>query len=57
MPPDPEQERLEELQDEIDDVRRGAEEHGTIPPSGPPRTFADPDGDGKVDPTPVTPPG
>lgn len=57
MAPDPEHDRLEELQEEIDEVRRQAEDHATIPPSDPPRTFADPDGDGEVDPTPVPPPG
>lgn len=44
--PDPEQERLHEVQEEIDEVRREAEEHGTLPPEHPERTFADPDGDG-----------
>ena len=49
MAPDPEHERLEELEQQIDEVRREAVGHGTIPPSDPPRTFADPDADGEVE--------
>lgn len=42
--------RLEELQDHIDEVRRRAQEHGTLPDGEPVRSLADPDGDGDVDP-------
>lgn len=47
---DPQQDQLDELQDQIDDVRRDAEEHGTIPSDEPRQTLADPDGDGDVEP-------
>ena len=51
----PNEERLEELQDDIDRARRQAEEHGTLPDSTPQPTFIDPDGDGEPD-RPVRPP-
>ena len=54
---DPQQERLEKVQSDIDEARHEAEEHGTISPADPPRTFADPDGDGETEPSPVPPPG
>jgi hypothetical protein len=41
--------RLDELGEKIDDARRQAEDHGTIPDSDPEPTFADPDGDGDPD--------
>ena len=47
---EPNDEQLDQLQDQIDDVRRDAEEHGTVPSSEPRQTLADPDGDGEVEP-------
>jgi hypothetical protein len=44
---DPEQERLDELEAEIQHVKHDAEEHGTLPPEHHKPTFADPDGDGE----------
>ena len=46
---DQRQERLDELGERIDDVRRDAEEHGLLPDSTPERTFFDPDADGSSD--------
>ena len=46
---DPTKERLDEVQKEIDEARRQAEEHGTIPDSTPEPTFIDPDADGRID--------
>jgi hypothetical protein len=48
MTPDPDQmqDKIDDLKDGIDDARRKAEEHGTIPDSTPEPTFIDPDGDG-----------
>ena len=54
--PDRDDERLEELQDEIDQVRRQAQEHGTLPDDDEQRLI-DPDGDGDVDPHKVQPSG
>ena len=51
----PDEERREELQDDIDAARRQAEEHGTLPDLRPDPTFIDPDGDGEPD-GPVRPP-
>ena len=47
----PSQERLDELQAEIDEIRRRAEADGTIDDPGArhERTFVDADGDGQVD--------
>jgi hypothetical protein len=42
--------RIEEVEEKIDEARRRAEDDGLLPPEDPPRTFADPDGDGDVDP-------
>jgi hypothetical protein len=42
-------ERLDELEANIERARRQAEEHGTIPSSEPQQTFIDPDGDGRID--------
>jgi hypothetical protein len=47
--PGPE-ERLEELEQTIDDARRRAEDDGLIPDSDPDPTYADPEGDGEADP-------
>lgn len=47
---DPEQDRLDALEHEIEEVKEHAEEHGTLPPEHAKRTFADPDGDGTDDP-------
>jgi hypothetical protein len=52
----PNEEELEEIQHDIDDARHQAEAHGTIP-SGPHRTFIDPDGDGVQDGDESTAPG
>jgi hypothetical protein len=51
MTDEPSQERLDELQAEIDEIRRRAEEDGTIddPAGRHERTFIDPDADGQVD--------
>ncbi|MET0728845.1 MAG: hypothetical protein ABWZ76_11165 [Acidimicrobiales bacterium] len=51
MARDPEQmeDRLEELKERTDEVRRQAEEHGTLPDSTPEQSFIDPDGDGRID--------
>lgn len=46
----PEDPRLDELDKTIDDARKQAEDHGTIPDSDPEPTFADPEGDGAEDP-------
>ena len=56
MTADPKQERLDQVQDDIDEARRQAEDHGTLPPETPPRTFAYPDGDGEVEGTGAPPP-
>jgi hypothetical protein len=50
MAPDPEQmeERLEELEHGIEDVRHKAEADGLLPESSHHPTFADPDGDGEI---------
>jgi hypothetical protein len=45
---DPSDERIEELEREIDDARRQAEEHGTLPSDKPEPTYADPDADGEL---------
>lgn len=52
---DPQQDRLDEVEEHIDDVRRTAEDHGTLPKQE--QTLADPDGDGTDDPFRVQPPG
>ena len=51
MTDEPSQERLDELQAEIDEIRRRAEADGTIddPAHSHERTFVDADGDGEVD--------
>lgn len=43
----PDDQRLDELGQQIDDARKQAEDHGTIPDSDPEPTYADPDGDGE----------
>ncbi|MBA2281114.1 MAG: hypothetical protein H0W25_07745 [Acidimicrobiia bacterium] len=53
---DPEKERLDDLGQRIDQVRKGAEEHGTIPEEHE-QTLADPDADGEVEPHEAQPPG
>lgn len=47
--PDQLQERVDALEDGIDEVERTAERHGTIPQDEPEQTFIDPDGDGRID--------
>ena len=47
--PDKLEQRLDELEENIDAARRQAEEHGTIEDTTPEPTFIDPDGDGRVD--------
>lgn len=49
MTPDTErmQEQTDELQRDIDEARRQAQEHGSLPDSEPKQTYADPDGDGE----------
>ena len=42
----PDDQHLDELGQQIDDARKQAEDHGTIPDPDPEPTFADPDGDG-----------
>lgn len=46
---EPSQERLDELQQDIDAARRKAEEDGTLPNPDHEPTFVDPDGDGEAD--------
>ena len=46
---DPTDPDLQEVQDDIDDARRQAEEDGILPDSTPERTYLDPDGDGEPD--------
>ena len=43
----PDDKQIDELEETIDDARRQAEDHGTIPDSEPDPTFVDPDGDGE----------
>ncbi len=43
----PDDKQLDELEETIDDARRQAEDHGTIPDSEPEPSFVDPDGDGE----------
>ena len=50
MSPEPSDERLDELQEHIDEARAQAESDGLLPDSAPERTFADPEGDGVDDP-------
>jgi hypothetical protein len=50
-------EELEQVQRDIDDARRQAQEDGTLPPDHPERTFIDPDGDGEPDAPGVLGPG
>lgn len=49
--PEPEEadEKLEQVEEDIEAARRQAEEHGTIPDSTPEPTFVDPDADGRID--------
>jgi hypothetical protein len=42
--------RIDELEEKIDEARRRAEDDGLLPESEPKQTFADPDGDGDVEP-------
>jgi hypothetical protein len=44
------EDRLDEVQEKIDEARHRAEEDGLIPDPHPKRTFADPDGDGDEEP-------
>ncbi len=46
----PDDDRLDELEDKIERAREQAEDHGTLPEDDAEQTFADPDGDGDVDP-------
>lgn len=43
----PDDQRIDDLGDTIDEARKQAEDHGTIPDSDPEPTFVDPDGDGE----------
>ena len=43
-------ERLDEVQEKIDEARQRAEDDGLLPDEDPEPTFADPDGDGDVEP-------
>lgn len=52
---DPENEKLDQVQEDIDRVRRDAEEHGTLP-SDPEPTLVDPDADGEEERTQASPP-
>jgi hypothetical protein len=57
---DPQQERLDDLEQSIEDTRRTAQEHGTLPedPDDPEKpTFIDPDADGDKEGTRAQPPG
>lgn len=45
--PDELDEKLEQVEEDIEAARRQAEEHGTIPDSTPEPTYADPDADGR----------
>jgi hypothetical protein len=45
---EPDEKRLDDLQQDIDDVRASAEDHGTLPEEHE-QTLADPDGDGEVE--------
>jgi hypothetical protein len=47
--PEPE-DRIEELDEQIDEARRRAEDDGLLPDSEPDPTFADPDADGETEP-------
>ena len=40
--------RLDELGETIDDARKQAEDHGTIPDPDPDPSYVDPDGDGEA---------
>ena len=51
----PDDKQIDELEETIDDARRRAEDHGTIPDSDPDPSWVDPDGDGKRE-TPKDPP-
>ena len=46
----PDDDRLAELQEKIDRVRERAEDDGLLPEDDPKQTFADPDGDGEIEP-------
>ena len=46
---DPLEERLDQLEENIQQARRQAQEHGTLPPDEPEQTFIDPDADGQID--------
>lgn len=48
-PDEPQDDRTEALQQGIDDARRQAQEHGTLPNPDPEPTLVDPDGDGVPD--------
>jgi len=47
--PDPDEQLLDEVQHDIDEARRKAQEHGTIPNPHHAPTFIDPDGDGEAE--------
>lgn len=46
---DPLEERLDELEHNIESARRQAQEHGTLPSPENEQTFIDPDADGRID--------
>ena len=54
---DPEQEQLDQIEEDIEKVRREAVEHGTIPPTPSEPSPPDPDADGEIEGTRVQPPG
>ncbi len=46
---EPDQSELDQVERDIEEARRNAEEHGTIPDSTPEPTFIDPDADGDIE--------
>jgi hypothetical protein len=44
------EDRIAEVEETIEEARRQAEEDGLVPDPTPEQTFADPDGDGDVEP-------
>jgi len=46
----PDDDRLDDLEKTIDEARQRAEDDGLLPESDPEQTFADPDGDGDIEP-------
>jgi len=46
----PDERRLDDIESQIDDARETAEEDGLLPEDDSKQTFADPDGDGEIEP-------